>query len=119
MTTKREKVIVYIRMPIMLQPSLSDSPFTSRHGRFHNFWSRFGSKEKLGSESEPVPRDSKKNIRIKENNETYGLFKLVDLYAKEFQVSTANAVMIMLFNLKYVSGTLRKLYGKYDVIPNA
>ena len=31
--------------------------------------------------------------------------------AKEFKVSTANALMIMLFNLKYISETLRKLYG--------
>ena len=32
--------------------------------------------KKLGFESELVPRDSKKNISIKENNKTYGLFKL-------------------------------------------
>ena len=74
-------------------------------------------KQKLGSKLELVPRDSKKNIRIKENNKTYIHVHVWSIQisltpdAKEFQVSTANVVMIMLFNLKYVSETLRKLYG--------
>ena len=64
-------------------------------------------KKNLGSESELVPRDSMKNIRIKYNL-IYSNF--VDPYdAKEFQVLTANAVMIILFNLKYVSKTLWKI----------
>ena len=37
----------------------------NRLGWFHNFWSRFDySKTKIGCESELVPRDSKKNIKI-------------------------------------------------------
>ena len=71
-----------------------------RIGQFYNFWGWFGTKNKLGSESEPVLRDSKKNIRIKENKKT-----LLSPDTKEFQVSTTNAVMIMLFNLKYISQT--------------
>ena len=58
------------------------------------------SSKKLGSESEPVPRDSMKNIRIKENNITGRSTQtsLTPTMRRSGQVLTANTVLTMLFN---------------------